>query len=198
MSYDLIVKNGTIYTASETFTGDIAVKGGKIAALGMDIPADGARVIDAKGLQIIPGSIDVHVHCQLPFCGTVSSDDFYTGTKAAACGGVTTIMDFAGQGPHDNLMAGVEARIAEAEPKVVIDYSLHTMVTGFKKIKDPVKEFRRMLDFGVASHKMFMIYEREGWQAMDDDIFGAMLAAQETGATICMHAESEKVMNFLV
>lgn len=198
MSYDLIVKSGTIHTATETFVGDIAVKGEKIVAIGENLSASGAQSIDAKGMQVIPGCIDVHVHFQLPFCGTVSSDDFYTGTRAAACGGVTTVIDFAGQGPHDNLMAGVEARIAEAEGKVVVDYSLHTMVTGFKKIKDPVKEFKRLLDFGVASHKMFMIYEREGWQASDDDIFGAMLAAQEIGATICMHAESEKVMNFLI
>lgn len=198
MAYDLVVKNGTIYTATETFQGDIAIKDDKIVAIGQDLSSNGGKEVDAKGLQVIPGNIDVHVHFQLPFCGTVSSDDFYTGTKAAACGGVTTVIDFAGQGAHDNLMAGVEARMAEAESKVVVDYSLHSMVTGFKKIKDPVKEFKRMLDFGVPSHKMFMIYEKEGWQAGDDDIFGAMLAAQETGSTICMHAESERVMNFLI
>lgn len=196
--FDTIVKGGTIYTATDTYVADIGIKGDRITAIGMELPANGAEVINAKGLQVIPGGIDVHVHLQLPFCGTVSSDDFYTGTRAAACGGVTTVIDFAGQGAHDNLLAGVEARMKEARDKVVIDYSLHTMVTGFKKLKNPRKEFKRLMDFGVASHKMFMIYEREGWNADDGDIFGAMMAAQEVGATICMHAESERVMNYLI
>lgn len=198
MAYDLVIKGGTVYTASDTFVGDIGIKDEKIVALRKDLDVVGAKVIDAKGLQVIPGCIDVHVHFQLPSCGTVSADDFHTGTKAAACGGVTTIIDFADQTVQDNLMAGVESRIREAESKVVIDYSLHANVTSFKKIKSPVKEFKRLLDFGIPSYKMFMIYEREGRQSADDDIFGGMLAAREVGATICVHAESAKVMNFLI
>jgi len=196
--FDTIVKGGTIYTASDTYVADIGVKDGKISVIGKELSANGADIINAKGLQVLPGGIDVHVHFQLPFCGTVSSDDFYTGTRAAACGGVTSVLDFAGQGTHDNLRAGIDARMAEADGKVVIDYSLHTMVTGFKKLKDPNKEFKKLMEFGVSSHKMFMIYEREGWQAADDDIFGAMIAARDCGATLCMHAESERVMNYLI
>jgi dihydropyrimidinase len=198
MAYDRIVKGGTIYTATDTYEADIAIKGDKIAAIGKDLPAEGAEVINAKGLQVIPGGIDVHVHCQLPFCGTVSSDDFVTATQAAACGGVTTIIDFAMQGPNDNLMTGVEARMKEADGRVCVDYSLHTGVTGFKKIKDFQREITKLMDFGIASHKMFMIYEREGWQSDDADIFSALMAAKEIGATICVHAESERVMNLLI
>jgi dihydropyrimidinase len=198
MSYDRVVKGGTIYTATDTYQADIASKGGKIVAIGKDLPTEGAEVVNAKGLWVIPGGIDVHVHCQLPFCGTVSSDDFLTGTQAAACGGVTTIIDFAMQGPNDNLMAGVEARMKEADGKVGVDYSLHTGVTGFKKIKDFSREIRKLMDFGISSHKMFMIYEREGWQSDDADIFTALMAAKEIGATICVHAESERVMNLLI
>lgn len=198
MAFDLVVKGGRIYTATDTYEADIGVKGEKIAAIGDDLKANGARVVNAKDRQIIPGGIDVHVHCQLPFCGTVSSDDFESGTKAAACGGVTTIIDFAMQGPHDNLMAGVEARMKEAESKVCVDYSLHTGITGWKKIKDPRREFKRLMDFGIPDHKMFMIYEKEGWQSDDADIFEALMEAKEIGATICMHAESERVMNFLI
>ncbi len=198
MAYDLIVKGGTIVTAQDVFEGDVAIKGETIAAVGKDLPAEGAQVVDARGRIVMPGGIDVHVHCQLPFCGTVSSDDFETGTRAAACGGVTTIIDFAMQGPNDNLMAGVEARMKEAEGKVCVDYSLHTGVTGFKKLKDPAREFKRLLDFGIPTHKMFMIYEREGWQSDDADLFQALMLTKDLGATVCVHAESEKVMNLLV
>lgn len=198
MSYDLVVKNGTVVTAQDTFKADIGIKNEKIVTLGEDLDSGGAQVIDARGRTVIPGGIDVHVHLQLPFCGTVSSDDFETGTKAAACGGVTTIIDYAMQGKHDNLMAGVEARMEEAEGKVCVDYSLHSGVTGYKRLKDPVKEFKRLLNFGIPTHKMFMIYEKEGWQSDDGDLFSALSQVREIGATVCVHAESEKVMNLLV
>ncbi|MFH1724544.1 MAG: dihydropyrimidinase [Elusimicrobiota bacterium] len=198
MAFDLIVANGTVVTAQETFKADIGVKGERIAALGESLDREGARVIDAKGKTVIPGGIDVHVHLQLPFCGTVSSDDFETGTRAAACGGVTTVIDFAMQGDHDNLMAGVEARMGEAEGKVCVDYSLHSGITGFKRLKDPRRELKRLMDFGVPSHKVFMIYEKEGWQSDDGDFFQALEYAKDIGATICVHAESEKVMSMLI
>ena len=198
MTYDLIVKGGTVVTAQDSYAADLGIKDGKIAAVAADLGREAKEVVDAKGRLVLPGGIDVHVHCQLPFCGTVSSDDFETGTRAAASGGVTTIVDFAMQGPHDNLMAGVEARMKEAEGKVCVDYALHTGVTGFKRLKDPEREFRRLLDFGIPTHKMFMIYEREGWQSDDADLFQALLATKDMGSTICVHAESEKVMNLLI
>ncbi|MFC1522599.1 dihydropyrimidinase [Elusimicrobiota bacterium] len=198
MSYDLVIKDGTVSTAQDTFKADVGIKGEKIVALGDSLDSRGARVIDARDRIVIPGGIDVHVHLQLPFCGTVSSDDFESGTKAGACGGVTTLIDYAMQGNHDNLMAGVEARMEEAQDKVCIDYSLHCGVTGYKKLKNPVKEFKRMLDFGIPTHKMFMIYAKEGWQSDDGDFYSALSQVHEMGSTICVHAESEKVMNLLI
>ncbi len=84
-----LIKNGTVVTAAETYRADLLIDGEKIALLGMDLPADGARVVDASGKYILPGAIDVHTHLELPFGGTVASDDFYTGHKAAAFGGTT-------------------------------------------------------------------------------------------------------------
>src|SRR5688500_12641699 len=95
MSYDKIIKGGTVVTPGGTFVGDVAIAGEKIAAIAPSIPAGNAQVIDAAGHYVIPGVLDVHVHLELPFCGTVSADDYYTGTRAAARGGVTTVIDFA-------------------------------------------------------------------------------------------------------
>jgi len=201
VSYDLVVKNGTIVTHTETYQADIGIKGEKIAAIGTDLLAAAGngkkpQVIDAKGLYVMPGGIDVHVHLQLPFCGTVSADDFETGTRAAARGGVTTVVDFAGQDPEKGLWAGIESRMKEAEKKVCVDYSLHGMIT---KWNDNIrKELKKCMDKGVTSFKMFTIYEKEGWNSDDAAFFSALTESAQTGATICAHAESEKVMNYLI
>jgi len=197
MKLDTIVKGGTITTASESYIGDIGIANGKIVALGRDLQSDnGANVIDAKGKQVLPGAIDVHVHLQLPFCGTVSADDFESGTRAAARGGVTTVIDFAIQDVDKGLMAGIEKRMAEADPKVAVDYSLHSIIIKWSdKIE---KEMKKVVDSGIPSFKMFMIYEKEGWQSDDAALFSALSESANTGATICVHAESERVMNVLI
>lgn len=196
MRFDTVIKNGTVYTAVDTYQADIGIRGEKIAAISANLEPDGAKVINAKGKMVIPGGIDVHVHLQLPFCGTVSSDDFYTGTKAAACGGVTTVIDFAGQIKDKGLMAGIKARMAEAEPKVCVDYSLHGMVTGYT---DAIgKEYEKCVEFGVPTFKMFMIYRAEGWQSDDAQLFSSLIAAKQANAMILVHAESEAVMNLLI
>ena len=196
MRFDTVIKNGTVYTAIDTYESDIGIRGEKITAIGQNLEPDGAKVINAKGKMVIPGGIDVHVHLQLPFCGTVSSDDFYTGTKAAACGGVTTVIDFAGQDREKGLMAGIKARMKEAEPKVCVDYSLHGMVTGYT---DAIgKEYEKCVEFGVPTFKMFMIYRAEGWQSDDAQLFSSLIAAKQANAMILVHAESEAVMNLLI
>src|SRR5882672_6046497 len=95
MRFDTVIKGGNVMTPAGAFAGDIGIKGEKIAALGVDLDWAGANVIDARGHHVIPGVLDVHVHLELPFCGTVSSDDYLSGTRAAARGGVTTVIDFA-------------------------------------------------------------------------------------------------------
>lgn len=198
MAFDRVIKGGTIYTASATFATDIGISGEKVAYIGRIARPEGAEVIDARGKFIIPGAIDVHVHFQLPLKGTVSCDDFETGTRAAACGGVTTVIDFAMQGPNDMLRPGIEARMQEAQGKVCVDYSLHGSINDWKRIKNPARALRDTLDMGVPTYKMFMIYAKEGWQSDDSDIFAAMVESEKCGGMILMHAESEKVMNWLI
>ena len=197
MSYDLIIQNADVFTAADRFTADIGVRDGKIADLAASLPADNAsRVIDAAGLYTVPGGVDPHVHLELPFCGTVSSDDFETGTRAAARGGLTTLIDFAMQDPDKGLVAGIEARMAAAAPKVCIDYSLHGGLTKWRQL-DP-SEVDAAVAMGVPTHKMFMIYEAEGWQSDDAALFEALEYVRDRGARIMVHAESERVMSLLV
>lgn len=197
MKYDLIIKDGQIVTAVDTFCADIGVKGEKIVTIADRLDSkEAGKVINAKGKYVLPGGIDVHVHFQLPFCGTVSADDFSSGTKAAARGGVTTVIDFALQDREKGLMAGIEKRMAEAAPKVCVDYSLHSIITRWdEKIE---KELKRVVEFGVPTFKMFMIYEKEGWQSDDAALFQALSFTSKTDAMILVHAESEKVMNLLI
>ena len=197
MAYDIVIRNGTVVTAEETAERDVAVEGEKIAAVEKNLPAgSGKREIDAKGKYVFPGGIDVHVHLQLPFCGTVSADGFASGTRAAARGGVTTLIDFAIQDAEKGLMAGIEARKKEADGNVFVDYGLHGIITKWSgAISD---EMKTCISEGIPTFKMFMIYEKEGWQSDDAALYQALGRAKELGATIMVHAESQKVLDLLI
>ena len=197
MKFDMIIRNGTLVTATETFRADVGIIGEQIAATGSHLVSEPqCEVIDASNKYIMPGGIDVHVHLQLPFCGTVSADDFITGTRAAACGGVTTVIDYAMQDKEKGLMAGIQSRMKEAKGRVCVDYALHSVIL---KWDAPTKqEMEEVIAFGIPTFKMFMIYESEGWQSDDAALFSALEATAENGARICVHAESDKVMNLLI
>jgi dihydropyrimidinase len=194
MKFKTVIRGGTIVNGGATFEADIGIEGGKIAALGTNL--DGQEVIDATGRKVFPGAIDAHVHLQLPFGGTVSADDFENGTKAAACGGVTTVIDFAIQKKGEPLMAAVDARRAEADPKVCVDYSLHVATTEWNA--DVARQFREVVDSGIPTFKMFMIYKNEGWMADDSILYQGLELAAEVGAQIGVHAESVDLLNLLV
>ncbi len=194
MKFDKVIRGGTIYNGSATLQCDVGIDGGTIAALGTAL--EGAQVIDASGKYVFPGAIDGHVHLQLPFCGTVSADDFENGTKAGACGGVTTLIDFAIQQKGHSLMETVEARRAEADPKVCVDYGLHVGITDWND--EVAAEFRRVVDYGIPTFKMFMIYKSQGWMADDATLFKGLEVAAETGAQIGVHAESVDVLDLLI
>ncbi len=197
MKFDTIIKGGTLVTATDTFRADLGIMGEKIAVIGDDLVSDSPYTkIDAGGKYVMPGGIDVHVHFQLPFCGTVSADDFLTGTRAAARGGVTTIIDYANQDVEKGLMAGIKARMEQADGRVCVDYALHCIIVKWSEaIKEEMQE---VIAFGIPTFKMFMIYESEGWQSDDAAFFSALEATTENGARIMVHAESEKVMNLLI
>ena len=124
-----LIKNGTIVTAAETYPADLLIDGEKIALIGMDLPADGAQVVDAAGKYVLPGGIDPHTHLELPFGGTVSTDDFYTGHKAAAFGGTTCHIDFAIQNKGERLHDTIQRWNQKAAHKAVVDYSYHMAIT---------------------------------------------------------------------
>jgi len=197
MKFDLVIRGGAIVTATDMFRADLGILDGKIASLASELPAGCAeREMDAAGKYVMPGGIDVHVHFQLPFCGTVSADDFLSGTRAAACGGVTTVIDFATQDRKKGLLAAIQARMEEARDEVCVDYSLHGVIIRWDEAMK--REMDEVIAFGVPTFKMFMIYESEGWQADDAALFGALEATAENGARLMVHAESERVMNILI
>jgi dihydropyrimidinase len=194
-----LIKDGTVVTASDTFVADVWVEGSKI--VGLTDPAQRAGLgvadatIDAKGKYVIPGGIDAHTHMDLPFGGTTSSDDFDTGTVAAAHGGTTSIIDFAIQAKGTAMRAGLDTWHAKAEGKAAIDYGFHMIMTEANPAA--LEDMAAMVREGVTSFKMFMAYP--GVFLVDDQqIFRAMLRAGELGALITMHAEIGLPIDVLV
>ena len=131
----ILIKTGTIVTATDQYVGDVFVEGEKITTIGSSLAMQADRVIDAKGKYVLPGGIDVHTHMDLPFGGTNASDDFETGTVAAAFGGTTTIIDFAVQGMGEPLQKAYEVWRQKAEGKVAIDYALHMIVRDMPEVQ---------------------------------------------------------------
>src|SRR5215467_15103426 len=130
MTFDTIIRNGSIVTATDTYQADIAITNGKIVAIGKDLPTQNAsRLLDAAGRLVLPGGIDVHTHLDMPFGGTTSADDFETGTIAAAFGGTTCLVDFAIQYRGQTLRHALDEWMRKASGKAVIDYSFHMIVT---------------------------------------------------------------------
>jgi dihydropyrimidinase len=192
----LLIQNGTLVTATRTYAADILIEDSRIREIAASFPATAAdRVIDAKGMYVMPGGIDVHTHMDMPFGGTTSSDDFETGTRAAAFGGTTTIVDFAIQARGTKMRDALDTWWKKAEGKACIDYGLHMIVTdlgvcGLEDMDDMVSE-------GVASFKLFMAYPNV---LMVDDatIFKALGQTAKNGALICMHAENGGVIDVII
>ena len=186
-----LIKNGTVVTPVSMFKADVLVKDGIIQAIGKDLCADGVEIIDAEGKYVLPGAIDVHTHMALPFGGTIAVDDFAEGTKSAAFGGITTIIDFAIQPKGQSLAETVAKRREEADSKVYIDYGLHVAITD---LTDAIME--EMIDIikdGIPTFKLFMTYP--GLAVDDYTLFHALKKASENGGMIGVHAEN---MNLIV
>jgi dihydropyrimidinase len=190
-----LIKNGTVVTATDQYTGDVLVEDEKIAVIGMSLDVQADTVIDAAGKYVLPGGIDVHTHLDMPFGGATSADDFETGTRAAAFGGTTTIVDFAIQYRGQTLHHAMETWAKKAEGKAVIDYGFHMIITD---LTDQVEaEMDALVRQGISSFKLFMAYP--GVFMLDDaSIFKALLRTGQNGGTICMHAENGGVIDVLV
>jgi dihydropyrimidinase len=192
----VLIQNGTIVNADSTVKADLLIDGAAIKEIRTGIPAGSAdKVVDARGLLLLPGGIDAHTHLDMPFGGSKSADDFETGTRAAAIGGTTTIIDFAIQARGTKMRDALDTWWKKAEGKACIDFGLHMIVTdlpdaGLEDMDDMVRE-------GVASFKLFMAYPNV---LMVDDatIFKALRQTAKNGALICMHAENGSVIDVIV
>jgi dihydropyrimidinase len=191
-----LIRNGTVVTAHETRAADVLIEGERIKEVRAGIPQDSAStIIDAAGMYVLPGGIDAHTHLDMPFGGTTSADDFETGTRAAAFGGTTCIVDFAIQARGTRMRTALDTWWKKAEGRACIDYGLHMIVTdlgacGLEDMDDMVGE-------GVTSFKLFMAYPNV---LMVDDatIFKALARTAKNGALICMHAENGSVIDVIV
>ena len=190
-----LIRNGRIVTAVDDYKADILVEDEVVSIIGAKLEMEADRVIDAAGKLVIPGGIDPHTHLELPFGGTSSSDDFFTGTRAAAFGGTTTIIDFAVQNKGESMIQGVDNWHRKAEGKTAIDYGFHLITTEFEDGAE--REMYQLMDEGVTSFKLFMAYPGV-FLADDATIFRAMSAAGARGGLVCMHAENGVVINEII
>lgn len=190
-----LIRNGRIITAVDDYHADLLIEDDRITLIGETLTMDADKVIDAAGRWVIPGGIDPHTHMDLPFGGTSSSDDFRTGTIAAAHGGTTTIIDFAVQSHGQALEEAVEVWHGKADGKAAIDYGFHLICTDLPDSRLP--EMKSLIRQGITSFKLFMAYP--GVFLVDDGtIFKAMTTASEAGGLVCMHAENGVVIDVLV
>jgi len=196
MSWDSIITDGTVVTATDTYPADVAIRDGKIVAIANDLPRENAkRLLGASGMYVMPGGIDVHTHLDMPFGGTTSSDDFETGTRAALYGGTTTLIDFAIQYKGQSLRQAFDAWMEKASRKAVSDYAFHCILTDLPEPR--LAELRSLVEEGVTSFKLFMAYP--GVFMLDDaSIFKVLRAAAGHGALVCMHAENGGAIDVIV
>ncbi|MCQ4200860.1 dihydropyrimidinase [Streptomyces sp. NPDC058783] len=200
MSSRTVIRGGLVVTASDEIHADVLIEDGRVAALAATgTPAAEAftaeRVIDASGKYVIPGGVDGHTHMEMPFGGTYAADTFETGTRAAAWGGTTTIVDFAIQSVGHSLRSGLDAWHAKAEGNCAIDYAFHMIVSDVNQ--KTLKEMDLLVEEGVTSFKQFMAYPGV-FYSDDGQILRAMQRAAENGGLIMMHAENGIAIDVLV
>jgi dihydropyrimidinase len=192
----ILISGGTVLTSTGSIEADVLVDGETVAALlapGRATPAD--RVIDATGKYVLPGGIDAHTHMEMPFGGAHSVDTFETGTRAAAWGGTTTIIDFAVQAKGTSLLSTLDRWHTKADGNCAVDYGFHMIVSDVNDTS--LKEMDSCIDAGVNSFKMFMAYPGV-FYATDGEILLAMQQAQRTGGLVMMHAENGIAIDQLV
>jgi len=193
---DLLVKNARIITGSESFESNIGVEGGKIASLSPILEPSGERAYDARGKIVIPGGIDAHTHMELQVTGTKSADDFYSGTVAAACGGISTIIDFVDALPGQSLLGALAEYRRKADRKVAVDYGLHMMLKG--QNLPEISKIPEVISKGVPSFKVYTAYRKRGLMLEDTDISRVMEKVAGAGGLVAVHAESESIIQSLI
>jgi len=185
-----LITNGTVVTATGSSVADVLIEDETIAAIGTGLPGRGItsdETIDATARYVIPGAIDVHTHMELPFGGTFAKDTFETGTRAAAFGGTTTVVDFAVQSRGKSLREGLDAWHAKAEGNAVADYGFHMIMSDVND--DTLAEMDQLVEEGIPDFKLFTAYPGV-FYSDDGAIFRAMQRTAKNGGLIMMHAEN--------
>jgi dihydropyrimidinase len=189
--FDLVITDGTLVTAEATTQADLGIRDGQIAAIGKRLA--GLETIDATGMLVLPGAVDEHVHLQMPVGEFTSSDDFYTGTVAAACGGTTAVVDFVEPRPGQPLLEALAARRAEADGRAVVDYGLH--MTLSRAADETLAQVPDCIAAGAASFKLYMAYE--GIRLDDGGLLRALTALRVQGGRVLVHAENHHAIAYL-
>lgn len=189
---DLIIKNGTIVSPTATFKADVCVDNGKIVAITADAGTNADKVADVSGKMVLPGAIDAHTHLAMPFGGTISSDDYYAGTRAAACGGTTTVFDFILQDFGETMVDAIKRRDALCAPDAAVDYAFHVAVKDVSNgLIDTIED---AVNYGVSSFKVFMVYD---FGVTDGVFYKVLEKAKSCGAMISVHAENKQLIDVL-
>lgn len=190
-----LIRGGTVVTAADTYQADILIDGEVVVAIGESLDSEGVEVIDATGYYVFPGGIDPHTHLDMPFGGTVTADDFTTGTRAAAFGGTTSVIDFCLTRKGESLQSAIATWHEKAGGKAVIDYGFHLMIA---EANDQVLEELEsvILTEGITSLKVFMAYKNV-FQADDETLFKTLIRAKQLGALVQVHAENGDVIDYL-
>ncbi|MBI4731282.1 MAG: dihydropyrimidinase [Chloroflexi bacterium] len=189
--FDLVIRGGKLVTATRTYHSDIGIRGEKIAAIGPDL--EGARVVEARGLLILPGAIDPHVHLEMPVGETHSSDDWFTGTRAAACGGTTTVIDFVEPGLGEGLEHALAKRRERGQGRAAVDFGLHMTLVNDKA--ETLQEVPGLLEEGCTSFKTYLTYE--GFRLSDSAFLHVLCVVKEAGGTLLVHAENDTIIAHL-
>ncbi|MGB8539721.1 MAG: dihydropyrimidinase [Acidobacteriaceae bacterium] len=194
-----LIKNGTVVNADGQSKADVLLAGETIQKVGPDLPAEGHTVIDATGLLVMPGGVDVHTHLDMPFGGTVTADDYRTGTIAAAIGGTTTVIDFVLQSRGHTMAEALETWLSKSDGKACIDFGLHMAVTdlGPGDGSQGLAEMETMVAKGIPSFKLFMAYPN-GLMIDDGLMYKVMHKAGTMNALCCVHAENGLVIDVIV
>ncbi len=191
---DLIIKNGTIVTASESFKADLGVADGRIIAIGLDLNDAGATIVDASGKLVLPGAIDAHTHLAMPYGITASADGYLSGTRAAACGGTTTVFDYPVQMADRTINDLIDQKKAVCEREACVDYAFHCCITDLKG-GAVFEEMEAAVEAGITSFKCYFVYKKEGLMVDDAAFARILLKGKEIGAMINIHAENPDLID---
>ncbi|HAE39744.1 MAG TPA: dihydropyrimidinase [Candidatus Riflebacteria bacterium] len=191
--FEQVLKGGQVFWGDTLIQADLAIEGSKIAAVGSNLK--GKTELDATGRWILPGAVDVHTHFSLPFAGAISADDFYSGSVAAACGGVTTFIDFTAQTGDEGVLDSLKRRREQADPLVAVDYSLHACIGNYSA--KVAEQLPLLASHGVTSLKIFMAYGKSGLMQNDKGLLNIMTACRQHGILVTVHAENGCLIDHL-